>query len=293
MVSFLWIKCCSKILGNCYLSHTLKPVCVCVYSQPYMTCRQCSGYRKELSSVLWICEPSEEPAKLPGDGPSTSSDTTTGTFMLVQENPWSVWYQRTKLNNTRINTHSLVPCDVLHGFCCSSSGVQMSSSGQSPHLHLLLAAHARQTLWISATSDITPALWVALTPSINVLRQTELYFYCSFDLCRYGVSETLLSRVLGLSADWLSRLPGTLQRYVSDCWTLSLWPVLFIMTLFECFFTELNLTDKCLDGVLNSNHFESEVLKVCAVSLLFSCLIFFIINRVICRRYFSVKEACF
>uniref|UniRef100_A0A671PWC2 E3 ubiquitin-protein ligase CHFR n=1 Tax=Sinocyclocheilus anshuiensis TaxID=1608454 RepID=A0A671PWC2_9TELE len=46
-------------------------------SQPYMMCRQCPGYRKELSSALWICEPTqtEGPAKVPGDGPSTSSDT--------------------------------------------------------------------------------------------------------------------------------------------------------------------------------------------------------------------------
>uniref|UniRef100_A0A673H2Q6 E3 ubiquitin-protein ligase CHFR n=1 Tax=Sinocyclocheilus rhinocerous TaxID=307959 RepID=A0A673H2Q6_9TELE len=46
-------------------------------SQPYMMCRQCPGYRKELSSALWICEPAqtEGPAKVPGDGPSTSSDT--------------------------------------------------------------------------------------------------------------------------------------------------------------------------------------------------------------------------
>uniref|UniRef100_A0A671S5N4 E3 ubiquitin-protein ligase CHFR n=1 Tax=Sinocyclocheilus anshuiensis TaxID=1608454 RepID=A0A671S5N4_9TELE len=48
-------------------------------SQPYMMCRQCPGYRKELSSALWICEAaqSEGPAKVPGDGPSTSSDTST------------------------------------------------------------------------------------------------------------------------------------------------------------------------------------------------------------------------
>lgn len=51
-----------------------------VHSQPYMMCRQCPGYRKELSSALWICEPaqSEGPAKVPGEGPSTSSGTSTG-----------------------------------------------------------------------------------------------------------------------------------------------------------------------------------------------------------------------
>lgn len=45
-----------------------------------MMCRQCPGYRKELSSALWICEPaqSEGPARVPGDGPSTSSGTSTG-----------------------------------------------------------------------------------------------------------------------------------------------------------------------------------------------------------------------
>lgn len=48
-------------------------------SQPYMMCRQCPGYRKELSSALWICESaqSESLAKTAGDGPSTSSDSTT------------------------------------------------------------------------------------------------------------------------------------------------------------------------------------------------------------------------
>uniref|UniRef100_A0A8C1CM82 E3 ubiquitin-protein ligase CHFR n=2 Tax=Cyprinus carpio TaxID=7962 RepID=A0A8C1CM82_CYPCA len=47
-------------------------------SQPYMMCRQCPGYH-ELSSVLSICEPAqpEGPAKVPGDGASTSSDTST------------------------------------------------------------------------------------------------------------------------------------------------------------------------------------------------------------------------
>ncbi len=51
-----------------------------VLSQPYMMCRQCPGYRKELSSALWICEPgqTEELAKGAGDGPSTSSDTSPG-----------------------------------------------------------------------------------------------------------------------------------------------------------------------------------------------------------------------
>uniref|UniRef100_A0A9J8CIJ8 E3 ubiquitin-protein ligase CHFR n=1 Tax=Cyprinus carpio carpio TaxID=630221 RepID=A0A9J8CIJ8_CYPCA len=48
-------------------------------SQPYMMCRQCPGYRKELSAAPWLCEAaqSEGPAKVPGDGPSTSSDTST------------------------------------------------------------------------------------------------------------------------------------------------------------------------------------------------------------------------
>uniref|UniRef100_A0A8C2Q8N7 E3 ubiquitin-protein ligase CHFR n=1 Tax=Cyprinus carpio TaxID=7962 RepID=A0A8C2Q8N7_CYPCA len=48
-------------------------------SQPYMMCRQCPGYRKELSAAMWLCEAaqSEGPAKVPGDGPSTSSDTST------------------------------------------------------------------------------------------------------------------------------------------------------------------------------------------------------------------------
>lgn len=31
---------------------------------------------------------------------------------------------------------------------------------------------------------------------------------------------------------------------------------------FFCLILELNLTDKCLDGVLNNNSYESEVLQV-------------------------------
>uniref|UniRef100_A0AAR2LTX4 E3 ubiquitin-protein ligase CHFR n=1 Tax=Pygocentrus nattereri TaxID=42514 RepID=A0AAR2LTX4_PYGNA len=49
-------------------------------SQPYMTCRQCPGYRKDFSPAPWICSSSQEEGavKAPGDGPSTSTDTCTG-----------------------------------------------------------------------------------------------------------------------------------------------------------------------------------------------------------------------
>lgn len=32
---------------------------------------------------------------------------------------------------------------------------------------------------------------------------------------------------------------------------------------------EINLGDKCLDGVLNNNHYESDILKVCLKILLY------------------------
>lgn len=36
----------------------------------------------------------------------------------------------------------------------------------------------------------------------------------------------------------------------------------FIIKIRHFFFSELNLTDKCLDGVLNNNNYESEILQV-------------------------------
>lgn len=125
-----------------------------------MMCRQCPGYRKELSSALWICEPaqSEGPAKVPGDGPSTSSGTSTG-------------HSRSHLSLNHALTHTHQQRNPCPSTCwnplfspCSSSGVQVCSSGQSPHLHLLPAAHAWPTLRVPSPSDVPTALWVALTP---------------------------------------------------------------------------------------------------------------------------------
>ncbi|XP_056602745.1 E3 ubiquitin-protein ligase CHFR isoform X2 [Triplophysa dalaica] len=137
-------------------------------SQPYMTCRQCSGYRKELSSVLWICEPSEEPAKLPGDGPSTSSDTTTA----PQE------------------------------FRCPPQG-----------------SHLICTCCLQPMPDRRSEY---LPPQIS----PQHCMVCQKPFCHVY---------------WGCQRIGC-QGCLARC-------------------SELNLTDKCLDGVLNSNHFESEVLK--------------------------------
>lgn len=43
-----------------------------------MTCRQCPGYKKDFSPAPWICGSTSETAPTPGDRPSTSSDTCTG-----------------------------------------------------------------------------------------------------------------------------------------------------------------------------------------------------------------------
>ncbi|XP_062874147.1 E3 ubiquitin-protein ligase CHFR [Trichomycterus rosablanca] len=43
-------------------------------SQPYLTCRQCPGYRKEFSHAPWICSSTQEAGPASADGPSTSSD---------------------------------------------------------------------------------------------------------------------------------------------------------------------------------------------------------------------------
>lgn len=137
-------------------------------SQPYMTCRQCPGYRKELSSALWICEPSEEPAKPPGDGPSTSSDATT----------------------------------APHEFRCPPQGIH------------LICTCCLQPMPDRRSEYLPPQI----SPQHCMVCQKpfcHVYWGCQRIGCQ-----------------------GCLAR-----------------------FSELNLTDKCLEGVLNSNHFESEVLK--------------------------------
>ncbi|XP_065106890.1 E3 ubiquitin-protein ligase CHFR [Paramisgurnus dabryanus] len=137
-------------------------------SQPYMTCRQCLGYRKELSSALWICEPAPSEAKAPGDGPSTSSDNTTG----PQE------FRCPPQGNHLICT------------CC----LQPMPDRRSEHL----------------PPQISPQhCMVCQKPFCHV------YWGCQRIGCH-----------------------GCLAR-----------------------FSELNLTDKCLDGVLNNNQYESEVLR--------------------------------
>lgn len=174
-----------------------------------MMCRQCPGYRKELSSALWICEPaqSEGPAKVPGDGPSTSSGTSTG-------------HSRSHLSLNHALTHTHQQRNPCPSTCwnplfspCSSSGVQVCSSGQSPHLHLLPAAHAWPTLRVPSPSDVPTALWVALTPVHQCSQATAVTWWfvvrsfeqvwCARNLsvmCTGAASGSVVTAALRISA---------------------------------------------------------------------------------------------
>ncbi|XP_012671439.1 E3 ubiquitin-protein ligase CHFR [Clupea harengus] len=141
-------------------------------SQPFLTCRQCPGYRKDMSQASWIAgpPPDEGPGKPPGEGPSTSAEASPATALQEFKCP--------PQGSHVICTCCLQPMPDRRG---ELSGQQVSSQQcmvcQRPFCHM--------------------------------------YWGCQRIGCH-----------------------GCLAR-----------------------FSELNLTDKCLDGVLNSNNYESEILQ--------------------------------
>ncbi|XP_035385530.1 E3 ubiquitin-protein ligase CHFR isoform X2 [Electrophorus electricus] len=139
-------------------------------SQPYMTCRQCPGYCKDVISPAWLCGSTQEEGsvKAPRDGPSTSSDTCTA----PQE------YRCPPQGSHLICTCCLQPMpDRRAEHIGSQSSPQHCMVCQRPFCHL--------------------------------------YWGCQRIGCQ-----------------------GCLAR-----------------------FSDLNLTAKCLDGVLNNNNYESEILQ--------------------------------
>ncbi|KAK1792177.1 hypothetical protein P4O66_012069 [Electrophorus voltai] len=139
-------------------------------SQPYMTCRQCPGYCKDVISPAWLCGSTQEEVsvKAPRDGPSTSSDTCTA----PQE------YRCPPQGSHLICTCCLQPMpDRRAEHIGSQSSPQHCMVCQRPFCHL--------------------------------------YWGCQRIGCQ-----------------------GCLAR-----------------------FSDLNLTAKCLDGVLNNNNYESEILQ--------------------------------
>uniref|UniRef100_A0A4W4F5J4 E3 ubiquitin-protein ligase CHFR n=1 Tax=Electrophorus electricus TaxID=8005 RepID=A0A4W4F5J4_ELEEL len=137
-------------------------------SQPYMTCRQCPGYCKDVISPAWLCGSTQEEGsvKAPRDGPSTSSDTS------PQE------YRCPPQGSHLICTCCLQPMpDRRAEHIGSQSSPQHCMVCQRPFCHL--------------------------------------YWGCQRIGCQ-----------------------GCLAR-----------------------FSDLNLTAKCLDGVLNNNNYESEILQ--------------------------------
>ncbi|KAK3514904.1 hypothetical protein QTP70_034585, partial [Hemibagrus guttatus] len=137
-------------------------------TQPYMTCRQCPGYKKDFSPAPWICGSTGETGPTPGDGPSTSSDT----------------------------------CTEAQEFTCPSHGSHLICTCCLQPMPDRRAEHV-------GTNSSPQHCLVCQRPFCH------LYWGCQRIGCQ-----------------------GCLAR-----------------------FSDLNLTDKCLDGVLNNNHYESEILQ--------------------------------
>ncbi|KAF4074141.1 hypothetical protein AMELA_G00236140 [Ameiurus melas] len=137
-------------------------------SQPYMTCRQCPGYKKDFSPAPWICGSTSETGPTAGDGPSTSSDT----------------------------------CTETQEFTCPPHGSHLICTCCLQPMPDRRAEHV-------GTNPSPQHCLVCQRPFCH------LYWGCQRIGCQ-----------------------GCLAR-----------------------FSDLNLTDKCLDGVLNNNHYESEILQ--------------------------------
>lgn len=174
-----------------------------------MMCRQCPGYRKELSSALWICEPaqSEGSAKVPGDGPSTSSDTSIGYSC-------SLLCLNDALTHTNRHFHTILRMLKSTVFLLQllrSSDVLLravTSSAPAAYSPCLIDASSTFPLRCPRSTvsdtDTCPLMSSGLLQSPDDLLSTPLN--------RYGVPEAFLSCVLGLPEDRLSRLPSTFQR---------------------------------------------------------------------------------
>lgn len=174
-----------------------------------MMCRQCPGYRKELSSALWICEPaqSEGPAKVPGDGPSTSSDTSTGYSC-----------SHLSLNNALTHTnrhfhailHMLKSSVFLLQLLRNSDVLLRAVTSSAPAACSPCLIDASSTFPLRCPRSIVSFPDTCPSMSSGLLQSPDDLL--SAPLNRYGVPETFLSCVLGLPEDRLSRLLITFHR---------------------------------------------------------------------------------
>ncbi|KAL0979226.1 hypothetical protein UPYG_G00182370 [Umbra pygmaea] len=151
-------------------------------SQPYVMCRQCPGYRKDSSQLLWATGPvllgpapptaQDRTGKQPGDGPSTST------------------------------TQPDIPTRAPQGYTCPPQG-----------------SHVICTCCLLPMPDRRAEL-------IGQQLCAQQCVACQRPFCHmyWGCQK------IGCH--------GCLAR-----------------------FNELNLTDKCMDGVLNNNNYESEILQ--------------------------------
>lgn len=140
-----------------------------VHSQPIMMCRQCPGYKADVSQLLFATgsnywfpglpapapvPPPPKPAategcaKGTGEQPSTSSDGPSGDaeYLHLKFSHIRCWNSknghRTVIKSLHINSSIMPFCSIPEH---SSPRVSLPPSGHPPHLHLLPPADARQT----------------------------------------------------------------------------------------------------------------------------------------------------
>lgn len=123
------------------------------HSQPVMVCRQCPGYKADVSPLLfppassWLLPALPEGgAKAAGEQPSTSSDVASGDgehhhpkFSLTHAVGVLKMAPTTRPNVCVVPFSNTRFCS---SFVCSASGVPLPPPGLPPHLHLLPPADA-------------------------------------------------------------------------------------------------------------------------------------------------------
>uniref|UniRef100_A0A8C5S507 E3 ubiquitin-protein ligase CHFR n=1 Tax=Laticauda laticaudata TaxID=8630 RepID=A0A8C5S507_LATLA len=212
-------------------------------SQPYVLCRQCPGYRQQ--TVLPLTFPEQEgntaPGQVPGDSPSTSSNfpTANGATLL----PVSC-------------SSSSSDSDFDGGMTsCLGGGLdQMTYKVPSNSDNLCDA----KCLSASGSETVLHNLFVVISPPTAVQEYVcpaqGSHIFCT--CCFQPMPDRRVER---------EQNPNIAPQQCTIClqsFCHLYWGCVRVSCL-GCLapFCELNLGDKCLDGVLNGNNYESDILK--------------------------------
>lgn len=193
-----------------------------------MMCRQCPGYKADVSQLLfatgsnyWLpglpapapVPPPPKPAategcaKAAGEQPSTSSDGPSGDgeYLHLKFSHIHCWNSKngshTVVKSLHINSSNMPFCSIPEH---SSPRVSLPPSGHPPHLHLLPPADARQTDRAQQPAGC-PAMWVASEAVNSANSCAGIRFFCFF----FGYLVFNLSHLFGLRAVPNSALPAS------------------------------------------------------------------------------------